>query len=186
MDRRTARTIKAIREGFSRLLSKKRYSEITVQDILEEADVGRSTFYEHFKTKDELLHAVCADIFAHVFCHALTPEEHHDFSNTNDLNHVITHMFYHFSEDKAELKGILASEGKEIFISDLRTHLNSLVYDYIFKVYNCRKFEESLLVNHLITTLTELTMWWLKRDCAETPERIAEDYFALIVPVLTA
>ena len=186
MDRRKVRTIKAIREGFATLLSKKRYSEITVQDILDEADVGRSTFYEHFKTKDELLHAVCADIFSHVFCHALMPEAHHDFSNTDDLHHVIIHMFYHFAEDKTELKGILGSEGKEIFISDLRMHLNSLVYDYIFKVYNCTRFEESLLVNHLITTLTELTLWWLNRDCAETPEKMAECYFDLIVPVLNS
>lgn len=186
MDRRKEKTVKAVREAFSALMLRKRYSEITVQDILDGANIGRSTFYEHFKTKDELLHAVCKEIFSHVFCPSLEPEPRHDFSNTNDFRHIVAHMFYHFAEDKEELKGILGSEGKEIFISDLRTHLNELVYDYLFQAYRCNKFPEDLLVNHLITSLTELTLWWIKNDCKESPETVAEYYFGLILPVLAS
>ena len=67
MDRRKAKTIKAIRGAFSQLLQTKRYSEITIQDVLDEADICRSTFYEHYKTKEELLHSICKEIFSHVF-----------------------------------------------------------------------------------------------------------------------
>ena len=186
MDRRKVKTIKSIREAFAKLLQTKRYGEITVQDILDEANVGRSTFYEHFRTKDELLHLICDDIFDHVFCHTLSPEAHHDFSHTDDYRHVVEHTFYHFEEQKGLIKGILRSEGREIFVDDLNKHLHSLVYDYIFKVYQCTKFDEDLLVNHLISTLTELALWWLNRDCAESPEKMAEYYFWLIIPVLTA
>ena len=186
MDRRKVKTVKAIRAAFSQLLQKKRYSEITIQDILDEADICRSTFYEHYKTKEELLHSICKEIFSHVFCHELEPETHHDFSHTNDYRHIITHMFYHFADDKDEIKGILNSEGKEIFIQDLKEHLNELVYDYIFKEYECKKMDEGLLVNHLITTLTELTLWWVNRNCDKTPEEMADNYFNLIIPVLTA
>lgn len=185
MDRRKVRTIKSIRDAFAKLLNVKRYSDITVQDILDEANVGRSTFYEHFKTKDELLHAVCDEIFAHVFDHNLTPEKHHDFSHTDDYEHVVTHMFYHFSEDKDVLKGILRSEGKDIFIADLRTHLQELVRDYILKVYACDRFDQGLLEDHLINTLTSLVLWWLNRDCHESPEEVAKTYFGLIIPVLS-
>jgi AcrR family transcriptional regulator len=37
------------------LILEKGYDRITVQDILDRADVGRSTFYEHYRSKDELL-----------------------------------------------------------------------------------------------------------------------------------
>ncbi len=184
MDRRTARTSRAIREAFGNLLERKRYSEITVQDILDEANVGRSTFYEHYKTKDQLLHEVCADIFGHVFCKSLTPEAHHDFSNTGDFRHIVTHTFYHFSESKKELKGILASEGKEIFISDLKRNLWELINDYILTVYKADRFDKEMLVNHMIASLVELTLWWLGKNCEKTPEEMAETYFALVLPPL--
>jgi AcrR family transcriptional regulator len=37
------------------LLEPRRYDQIRVGDIVERADVGRSTFYEHYRNKDEIL-----------------------------------------------------------------------------------------------------------------------------------
>ena len=71
MDRRQRKTRNAIFQAFTRLLEKKTYSALTVQEIIDEADISRSTFYAHFETKDELLKAMCTDIFDHVFCHEI-------------------------------------------------------------------------------------------------------------------
>ena len=81
MDRRQRKTRNAIFQAFTRLLEKKTYSALTVQEIIDEADISRSTFYAHFETKDELLKAMCTDIFGHVFSHEIMSEEHHDFSD---------------------------------------------------------------------------------------------------------
>ena len=43
MDRRQRKSRKAILSAFSRLLERKSYSRITVQEIIDEADVGRTT-----------------------------------------------------------------------------------------------------------------------------------------------
>lgn len=54
-DRRVRRTRLAIFEAFKTLVLSRRYDEIRVADIIETADVGRSTFYDHFNGKDDVL-----------------------------------------------------------------------------------------------------------------------------------
>jgi len=54
-DRRVARTERALNEALFALIQVKGYDKVTVQDIIDRADVGRSTFYAHYDTKDDLL-----------------------------------------------------------------------------------------------------------------------------------
>ena len=62
-DRRRQRTRKAISDAFIGLLFTRRYGAIRTTDLIEAADVGRSTFYEHFRNKDEVLIAVIEPVF---------------------------------------------------------------------------------------------------------------------------
>ncbi len=54
-DRRTQRTRQALSHALIALIQEKRYDAITVQDICDRANVGRSTFYAHYQDKDDLL-----------------------------------------------------------------------------------------------------------------------------------
>src|SRR5512140_2306583 len=54
-DRRTRKTRQVLRDTLLMLLKEKRYDDISVQDIIERADVARSTFYVHYVDKDDLL-----------------------------------------------------------------------------------------------------------------------------------
>lgn len=55
VDRRVRKTQSAIYAAFASLIVERGYDAISVQQIIDEADVGRTTFYAHFKSKDDLL-----------------------------------------------------------------------------------------------------------------------------------
>ena len=53
--RQARRTQKLLQEALLALIAQRPYDLLTVQDIVEQADMGRATFYRHYKSKDDLL-----------------------------------------------------------------------------------------------------------------------------------
>lgn len=53
-DRRVLRTRDTLGDALIALMREKSFDEITVQDVLDRAGVGRSTFYVHYRDKDDL------------------------------------------------------------------------------------------------------------------------------------
>ena len=54
-DRRVERTQQLLREALLSLIREKGFEGVTVQEIIDRANVGRATFYAHFDNKDDLL-----------------------------------------------------------------------------------------------------------------------------------
>ncbi len=54
IDRRVNRTRKALQQAHISLILEKGYEATTVEDICDAANVGRSTFYAHYTSKDDL------------------------------------------------------------------------------------------------------------------------------------
>ena len=51
------RTLNAIIDGFNRLISEVDFNKISVEMIMKEAGVSRSTFYRYFKDKYDVMNA---------------------------------------------------------------------------------------------------------------------------------
>ena len=127
MDRRQKKTRKAIYEAFSGLIQEKDYREITIQDIIDRADIGRSTFYSHFNTKDELLEDLCSQIFAHISEDHGSREGTHDFSTAPDtLCEMLTHLLYHLRGQDCIVSGMLLGESRQVFLRYLDEYLSAL------------------------------------------------------------
>ena len=65
-DPRVRRTRDALGDALIALVQEKPFESITVQDLLDRAGVGRSTFYAHFSDKDDLLLSDVDDFFRHM------------------------------------------------------------------------------------------------------------------------
>ena len=179
MDRRQQKTRKAIFDALGRLLERKRFENLTVQEIIDEANIGRSTFYAHFETKDDLLKHMCTDIFQHIFTDRLPLETEDPYSaGMRNLELKLGHILYHLGESRNNLKGILGGESGELFMRFLKTYLRELFGRY--RENFSSEVPEDFLLHHLSGSFAEAVKWWLTEDAKHTPEEVAAYFMAMI------
>ena len=178
MDRRQQKTRAAIFQAFNNLLEVKHFNKITVQEILDGANIGRSTFYSHFETKDALLKEMCTEIFDHIFSHELHSEMTHDFSSSDHgLQEKITHLLYHLKDNEGNVLGVLSGESGELFMRYFKEYLVTMFEQYpeCIREDVPRKFA----LNHLVGSLAEAVKWWIGNRMEMSPEKLAEYYLKL-------
>lgn len=74
-ERMANRTRSAIKQAFLELIHQANYPEITVNRIIEKANVGRSTFYKHYRSRADVLVDIHRDMFTHLFSTHTTPQQ---------------------------------------------------------------------------------------------------------------
>ena len=128
MDRRQKKTRSAIFTAFGDLLAQKNYNKITVQEIIDTADIGRTTFYAHFETKDDLLKELCAELFDHIIQSAADSTHTHGlYSDDGAPESVFCHLLQHLQENNNSILELLSCESSELFLRYFKESLNRLL-----------------------------------------------------------
>ena len=186
MDRRQQKTRTAIYRAFTTLLDRQNFHSITVQDIIDEANIGRSTFYAHFETKDYLLKSLCEELFGHIIDTAMgLPHGHYHYSCGSKTDSVFLRLVRHLQENDRNILELLSSENNEIFMKYFKTNLRTLIMtQYAEKgLLKSAALPEDYLVNHIASSFVETIDWWLSRGMKETPETITEYFLSVIEPI---
>ncbi len=183
MDRRQKKTREAIFEAFSALLSKKQYEQITVGEIIEKANVGRSTFYAHFETKDFLLKALCEELFCHIFDAADTEgSAHRHIFECDAPASVFLHLLQHLEKNDHHILDLLSCESNGLFLRHFKKNLQALIEKNLFLFDEKRppSLPRDFFINHVASSFVSAVSWWIEGGMKESPERIA-DYFTAAV-----
>lgn len=187
MDRRQKKTRDAIFQAFTALLAEKHYNQISVQEIIDRANVGRTTFYAHFETKDYLLKDLCEELFGHIIDTAMgLPHGHYHDSCGSGTDSVFLHLLRHLQENNSNILELLASQNNEIFLRYFKSNLKELILrQYADKgLLTNSVLPEDYLVNHISSSFVETVDWWLSQKMKVPPERITEYFLSVIEPIL--
>lgn len=183
MDRRQRKTREAIFNAFSSLLSKKHYNQITVGDIIEEADIGRATFYAHFETKDFLLKELCQELFCHIFDSAGQGEEKHEHIFECDAPpSVFLHLLQHLQKNDHNILNLLSCENNELFLRYFKENLKELVKKQLPLLAHKKPEElpESFWIAHISNCFVEAIRWWVENGMRESSETLTR-YFMTVI-----
>ncbi|MBQ3252561.1 MAG: TetR/AcrR family transcriptional regulator [Oscillospiraceae bacterium] len=183
MDRRQRKTRESIFSAFIQLLSAKEYSQITVGEIIENADIGRATFYAHFETKDFLLKELCEDLFCHIF-DGEDPDHptHRHMFHCHAPDSVFLHLFQHLLKNDNHILELLSCQNNSLFLQYFKEHLKTLVTQQL-PLFEARKSDtlpESFWIDHICSTFVETLRWWVDNGMIQSPETITQ-YFYLAV-----
>lgn len=180
-------TYAAIFVAFSTLLAEKSYSKITVQEIIDAANVGRTTFYAHFETKDDLLKELCEELFGHIISSALDCTHTHGlYSDENAPESVFCHLLQHLKENGRNIIGLLSCESSEIFLRYFKDSLNELIQTQFVNQNRNTNIDipQDFLINHISGSFVEMVLWWIKGRMKQTPAELDRYFRAVIEPVL--
>ena len=186
MDRRQQKTRTAIYRAITTLLDRQNFHSITVQDIIDEANIGRSTFYAHFETKEELVKSLCRELFDHVIGTAMDKQDTYGlYACTNAPHSVICHILQHLQENDNNILTLLSCESSPIFMSYFKSGMEELVRSQLLGDTALPGVPREFLVNHIAGSFVEMVQWWLDGGRKETPQTL-DGYFRTVTePLLT-
>jgi AcrR family transcriptional regulator len=187
-DRRIGRTRKLMQEALMSLIVEQGYEKITVQDILDRADVGRSTFYAHYRDKDDLLLSS--------FEHLRTLFEQQQAAllasrRTGDdpVVNIVLELFRHTGQHHRLYKAIAGRQSGEMIMKYLHRYLSGLLAPPLGELVRKRRslpVPVDVTVHYLVGTLLSLMTWWLDNNMPYPPEKMDEMFRTLTKPGIEA
>ena len=183
MDRRIQRTQSLSQEALVTLLAEKPYHRITVQDIIDRANIGRSTFYAHYRDKEDLLASGTNDIV-----HSILLDAEGSTSDAKLQLISIAPLFQHIQKQFKLHRALLGSGGIESVVNQIRKHIEGHVLERLLRIDKSpgqKTIPNELMAFHIASTVLHLVRWWLDNNRPASPEEMDRYFQRLINPALT-
>lgn len=185
-DRRIQKTRDLLHRALAALIREKPYDLISVKEILDRANVGRSTFYTHFRDKDELLVSAIRDLICSVRTHT-TPCS---AKSSERMIGFSLPIFEHIEQHRRSGDGRMGAKGRALLHEHLREALADLIADDLDKgLPGPRKaagqIPPSLLGEYLSSTFVLVLNWWVESGSRLPPRDVNDVFRALALPALT-
>jgi AcrR family transcriptional regulator len=186
-DRRIQKTRRLLHEALGSLIREKPYDSIVVQEILDRANVGRSTFYMHFRDKDELLISSIHDLLRSVRTAEPPPSRKRYERMIRFSRPIFEHIHQHRHTGAANM-GIRA---RAIIHEHLQKVVSDLIADDVRKEFQSgrkqdRRIPPDLLVEYLASTFILVLNWWVESKHPLPPDQIDALFRSLVLPTLAA
>jgi AcrR family transcriptional regulator len=168
-DRRIVRTQQALTQALVDLIQEQRYEMITVQDITERANVGRSTFYVHYLDKDDLLASNFTQMLDDLFVHLHPPAE----AGPQPLVPLIA-FFAHVQEHASLYKALVRGGGIDLIHKTGQRHLSTIIERRLeaHPAFIDDPVRRSLVAAYLTGNIFTMLAWWITHNQPYPPEQM--------------
>ena len=188
-DRRVRRTRESLHKALISLALEKNYDSITVQEVLDRADVGRSTFYTHFQSMDELLSLGTQEL--RVTLNSALEQQRKSAKPHENVIAFSRAMFDHAYGYRNVYFALLNTGAWPIVRQQLQAVLEDLIRREckaeIAKLKTANsEVPVDLFVHYLTAAFFAVLIWWMDRRSRLTPSQIDDVFRSLVLPTVRA
>ena len=166
-DRRIQKTKNLLWQSLVNLTLEKGYDDVTVQDIIDRANVGRSTFYSHYESKENLLLSGQVHILDALFQ-----------DNVNVELPNFKGLLEHGQQNIQITKAILNNKDSYLIVEHINNFVSQKLLQYVnnqaFKISEKDKMKFELLVFSASSAIVGLILNWIKNDAIISFSEIEE------------
>lgn len=169
VDKRVAKTINHIIESLVTLLKQKSFDQITVKDICSEGKISRTTFYTHFKDKNEFIHKYLNDLLKK----GKKDITRKEFSTKTEFFETMLNFW--LNEGHIFLL-LLADDSAQIAHAEIKKTLQYNIELKIIPIIHTQSLtnkEKYFLLIFMSNAIFGVLQDWSKRGCKETPKEVA-------------
>lgn len=187
-DRRIERTQQLLRGALLSLIREKGFEAVTVQEIIDRANVGRATFYSHFDNKDDLLVSGFEDLRA-----SLKARQRDAFSRGRTLEERVfgfsQEIFAHTNEYRDAFRAMAGQRSGAVVQRVLHRLLVELIREDVKRTVvrtQAHPLQTEALVHFITGALVGLLMWWLDGRMRLSVDEVNACFRNLAIPALKA
>lgn len=179
-DRRSRRTRRTLGEALVSLMLEKRYDTITVQEIIDRANVGRSTFYAHYMDKEDLLQNEAAELIARLSDH---------MDRTAGGNRIIPslELLTHLQESYDLYRALVRGRAIQPVLKTMQAQLSLHVETRLARLLppgEVPRVPLPVVSQHVAGALLNLFQWWLDREMPDAADQINAYFLQLVGPTI--
>jgi AcrR family transcriptional regulator len=178
-DRRSRRSRRLIVDALLVLMLEKRFDRITVQDIIDRADVGRTTFYAQFRNKEHVLESELERVFALLHAQHLASVEEPADQLLPSLG-----LFRHVQEQQPLYPALIRGLTSDPHYLAVHRLLRDRAAQQLALAAGSRNLAvpPEIVADYLAGTLLTLVHWWLDHGSPYSPEQLEGFFQQLVMP----
>jgi AcrR family transcriptional regulator len=188
VDRRIQRTRQLLHEALIGLIQEKGYEAVTVQDILDRANLGRSTFYLHYRDKEELLLSGFERLRGEFAEHQVAVAPKKGVAHSEPPNPSLA-FFRHARERHRLYKAMIGKKSGDLVLKHLQKYLREVMREHLKpQVMDEKRLAVPLevIVEYAVSSFLALLVWWLEHNLPYSAEEMDAMFKRLTMPGLEA
>jgi AcrR family transcriptional regulator len=174
MDSRGPHTRAALQHAFKSLLRTRPYESIAVDEICKLANVGRSTFYTHFRSKDDLKRSGVEALRRQLLERQKNAAQSNDNERRSALSFTFD-LFAHAREHVDHYHALVGGRGGTVVLRKLKETVTDLAHAELAHKPGSRSsdvIEREAVVQYIVGAFMGVLTWWLDRGATIPIERI--------------